>query len=121
MLYRLAAQCGEWNVEGPGGLIEKMPYWQFERWVEYYRKEPSGWQALNERIATGFCMLTNTNRAIFNLFSDKQNRFKPAPFELFMGIKEKPRKRAPQTVEEFREMKAIMLASSVRVENPGQN
>lgn len=109
LLYRLALLWGEWNVEGPGGLAERIPHWQLERWVEYLKLEPSGWQVLSERIATGFCVETNTNRAIFNLFADKNNRFKPAPFDLFMGKKEKPKKRRPQTVEEFRELKAIML------------
>lgn len=116
LLYRLALLFNwGWNVEGAGGLAEILPYWQFERWVEYLKIEPSGWQALSERVATGFCVETNTNRAIFNLFADKQNRYKPAPFELFMGKSEVKKKRAPQTVEEFRELKAIMMASSVKV------
>lgn len=115
MLYRLAALHHIWNVEGPGGLIDLMPMWQFERWVEYLKIEPSGWQALSERVATGFCVETNSIRSIYNLFVDRSNRFKSVPFELFMGKKEERKKRRPQTVEEFRELKAIMLASAVKV------
>jgi hypothetical protein len=89
--------------------------WQFERWVEYLKLEPSGWHSLNERLATGFTVESNSIRSIYNLFSDRENRLKAVDFDLFMGRSPKPKKRKPQTVDEFREMKAIMAASSTKI------
>ena len=41
-LYRLALELGEWNVEGPGGLADQMPWWQLERWMAAFRLMPWG-------------------------------------------------------------------------------
>ena len=41
-LYRLALELGEWNVEGPGGLADQIPWWQLERWMAAFRLMPWG-------------------------------------------------------------------------------
>ena len=50
MLYRLAALCGEWNVECEGGLIDQIPPEQMDAWAEFYRLEPWGCFADDMRI-----------------------------------------------------------------------
>lgn len=38
-IFRLALQCGEWDVYG---MCEKMPYSLFRLWNEYHKLEPFG-------------------------------------------------------------------------------
>lgn len=49
-LYRLALKLGEWNVEGPGGLAERMPVDQLYSWMGYYRLEPWGDEWLRDAV-----------------------------------------------------------------------
>ena len=49
-LYRLALQLGEWNVEGPGGLADQIPWWQLERWMAAFQLMPWGDEWLRDAV-----------------------------------------------------------------------
>jgi hypothetical protein len=59
-LYRLALKLGIWNVEGPGGLADQMPWWQLERWMAAFQLMPWGDEWLRDAVV--MCQNYNVNR-----------------------------------------------------------
>lgn len=49
-LYRLALQLGEWNVEDPGGLLERMSWHQLKQWMAAFQLMPWGDEWLRDAV-----------------------------------------------------------------------
>jgi hypothetical protein len=41
--YDLGLEIGEWNIEGPGGLLEQIPYTQLRRWMVHRQVKAQLW------------------------------------------------------------------------------
>ena len=59
-LYRLALQLGIWNVEGPGGLADEMPWEQLVGWMAAFQLMPWGDEWLKDAVV--MAQTYNANR-----------------------------------------------------------
>ena len=49
-MYRLALQLGEWNVEDPGGLLDRMSWHQLQGWMAAFQLMPWGDEWLRDAV-----------------------------------------------------------------------
>ena len=64
MAYRLALAVGEWNVEDPGGLMERMSARQLAGWQAFAEVDGPFWQYRDDaRAASVAATVANVNRA----------------------------------------------------------
>jgi len=49
-LYRLALRLGEWNVEDPGGLADRMSVDQLYKWMAVFQLQPWGDEWLRDAV-----------------------------------------------------------------------
>ena len=82
MLYRLGLATGEWNIEQPGGLAERMMDYQLLRWEKFYELEPFGSTSEEILHAVGYFRITNAIRAFHAGFG--KGDFKPTELTEFM-------------------------------------
>ncbi len=68
--FRLAAMCGEWDVDK---MLYDMPAKLFTEWQQFSQLEPFGAMVEELRIGQQCALLANIN-------SDKSNRFTPHDF-----------------------------------------
>lgn len=61
MAYNIALRCGEWNVEGEGGLLSRMTYNQLWSWVEFNKIYPFTLDQEDYRVARIVAAIYNTN------------------------------------------------------------
>lgn len=57
-IFRLALQCREWDVYG---MMDKMPYSLYQKWVEYHNVEPFGSQFDNWLMAVPTSMFSQVH------------------------------------------------------------
>ena len=72
-------QLGEWNIEGKGGLLDTIPWWQFQRWIEFRnRYGPFGEERADQRIGVAAARMT----VILAASQGHKVKLKPSDFML---------------------------------------